>query len=1246
MVQFFTWRHLTLLRQATPGDTSEQADAAALLVVLRSLGDAEVNRLIAQASTLSAILAALTSNRRSAHPADVLAPTAPFVGRELQVLRIQDAAARLRHAGPELVSVVGERSLGKSRLLDHLFTEFQRWPGFVVLHARFPSHAPSGGVSIVLDTIAGHVQSTALKDRDALIAGMQRAVGPMSGVIRRASPELGDLLGHVPMPVELHLEEGFNRQATVVADLVASIGSPERPLVLLLDDLDNGDASVHAVLHHLMAPGIHHHTLVVFTAAGRVPGLGVASQIRLELAPLAAGSLRELVTGAMPGPIEQLDRVVTRLSALSKGDPGTAWRLLQVWVSQGVLSTNEHGNWWLNEPTSSNITAFSGLRDLTQDAQTVAITVGAQQDPVTPAWIVDACQLPASIARSAVLSLLECGLFIQDPGGRIGFPDNYTRDLVMKEATQAEVARAHGAVEGWLTTHGLAASIGLRAWHAEHARPSGTDQALACLHLDAGVHHLAQCDARRSEWHFRRVMERSDQAAMVTRAMEGIGDALVMQERVSDALAIYFRVMDRLKHPVEKLRIVNRAAYALYLRGNTDELLALADRALHSVNESIPRTILSTVLAVGQALAAIAGLRRREPELADHLAMLHTTLIAGTASDHPLVGLSSLFRGMAAARGQTSGAASRARAFFAVFLTAVGFDRWGFRLLRRAEADSRSAGDSINLAVVHHLRGQNELALGQYDQGMESLRTGIAEFRRAGDMSVAVISMTISLIYSIDHEPTDRLLDQLAEVEATAWRQRNRAMLPALHGMRMYVQARAGRLMPDEVEAAAAALKLDPSDVVSAVAGSGFAALALLRMGRGPMAMALAARARAKLDSSMSVPFLEIARVADASATVLCSPHIGTARASSRALNSRAQKVGALRVSAKMVAARLALREQQVQRAFAILVEVVETSPIHRELWNTRDAHRLLAEILAGRNAVAAHAHRAFADALDEKLGCKTAISHTQDAPRTLDPPSLPVAAEVSAWELLDRIAQSIKPAMPPKLSVRVSVATGARTCGDPAILELLVVNLLLVARDATTELGEIGIVGEDVELSPEEASSIPDARPGPWVHVRIASTGTLGANTRGALAECRFLANQCGACLVVDGGPTGRVQLDLYLPSPATTTARSSLAVVIHRDEAMRRSLVEGIQRMGWSVLELPVGEAPPPDAELVFVEAALHPLVGATRSQIVQVVRRGTTAEGRVLKVPYLVSELETFLTTAGLDEGVTTESGSRPE
>jgi hypothetical protein len=1247
-LQFAAWRHLTGLRLCTSHEDPDKVDAAALVEVLRSLNDPALSRAIASFSgSVSALAQALEDRRPEQRPSvsELLPSVAPFAGRELVLRRLHEAMAAVRHGGPEVFVVTGQQGMGRSRLLRHLALEFQRWNTLHLVRIECSATAPNQGLSVLLDAVAEAIESRPPRERPDIITRIRRAIGTMEEVLS-ASPRLLALVGETSSLHPLQVEEAFIRRSSCIADCMAALGTAERPLAVLIDDFDQADASIRSVIHHLVVPTREHHSLLIL-AVPEAAGLGLPREgVTLPLGPLPAQSVKEMLAATIPGPVQSLERVAGRLFAEARGNPEQTWNLLLSWVYTGTLAPSERGSWVLHDEAGTAPAARGSLRGVSDAARAIAALVAVKEEPVVPGWLAELpnpenhAWQPRQV-RNAAGELLEAGILIQDTGGRLSFATELIRARTLGELDPAEVQRAHASIQQWLLGRGSPV-LGQLAWHAEHATSPGTNDELGSLHLRAGQDHMNHGDATRALWHFQRSLERTTDAQVRTACLRGMADALVLKDRSAEALRAYLEVIDRVE-PREGLAIANDAMHSFYLRGATNEMLMLAERALAGVGQWLPRNGWDAVwMSLWKGLGTLFRTGPTDPAIADGLASIHVTLVAGAATTLPHIGVGSVFSGLWAASRRVSGAAARARAFFSVLLASAGLERWMRSLLDKAEQDAQQAGDSMALGAVLHLRGQNELSLGYYDAGAQSMERALHEFRRIGDLSVGVISMGLAAYWAMDREPTQALLHRLRVAEATAWRQRNTSVLPLILGLRLYVRARSGELDANEVERASH--ELGRGDLLTGVMGEGLAAMALVRVGEPSLAFPIATRARARLAGVAPAAFLEVARLAEALAAVEAGTPLQTAQTSVRKLERKAKRVRSLQISASMVRARLLLREGDITKAIAVLASVVERTPIHGERWHTLEAHRLLSELLAGRDVLAAQAHESRYRQLAQELGYASSKGAAPSPAIEAEPAgaSSTTSGDIRLWGLLDNVGRTLQSVLQPEVGLQVHAAAGVRTLGDAELIELLVVNLVLLVRDSISGSGEVVLTADEVEVSVED-TAIHDLRAGRWARIEVRAEGPIGKTSRGGLMECRTLCHRCSGHLLVDASDSS-LRIEAFLPAPhGPPPPRGGLAAVVHGDVNIRRALVEGIRSFGWSVVELPPGEDPPHDAALVLVEAPLVHLVPPTEARLVRVARRGEPCKGPLLRVPYLVGELEAVLNTRS--GGPSTSAGAKP-
>ncbi len=1239
-VQFGSWRHLLDAVAGTPD--ARDADVAAMVATLRQLGTRRVHAVLDEvqaASPADALDRLITACDPSPAPSDDALPSeAPFVGRQDALARLADLVDGARADTPGWAWVSGPPGIGRSRLLAQAAAESVTDDRLVV-HVAFRPGMPTTGLGLLLDAAAAAIGRLAPSEREQLATRIRRAVGAQLPVVRQASPRLADLLGDIERTiVDIPLQERFLRHAGVLADLLAAVGTPERVLLVLLDDVHLADAGVRAVLWNLLSPGRRHHTSIVVTAPtapdlGRTPGpvsdqgpvvLAGRPPEHLALAPFTPGEV-DRWTRSLFG-TSGAELVSWALFQDTDGIPGAMWERVRTWLETRALEVGPSGSVALRPPEPPP--AAPSEPNLSSDARALGACCVVRAEQVGPFWLSEVTGWPPARVRAAVGELTHSGL-VQHPSGLLGWRDERARQRFADE-DPAAVAAAHATVARWLEQVDPESTLVQRAWHLEHALPAGLHPSLAELHLRAGSVQLAHANVERAAWHFSQVVGRSADPDVLRRARRGFADAELLQNHVESALAAYLDAMSR-SDAAEAVELANEAVSAFYLRGSHGSIVTLADRSLSRVGARLPRGWAEALVQVVGALAtwAVRALLRRPATdpLADRLALLHTWLVASLGVTHPWVALASMVRGSAVTALRHSGEAARARAFLAPVVAAAS-PRWALAMLATSEKDTR--GDPLNHAVVLHMRGQTELSLGLYADGQASMQKAVAGFRQAGDLSTGVITLAMMVFYALDRDPTRELLDRLDQALATAYRQRNEAILKNLQSMRIWVRVRAGDLSGDRLDRDLEALV--PGDPMQDVVADSLTALALLhdeRPGEALVRAREAAAARERL--SVKPPFMDCVAVP----IVLALLALGRTDEAERELATlRRTTRGNPTVAGwvRLCEARVLVHQGRTDAALELLRTLIAQAAVHGERWHVLTAHRWMAELLAGRDPNSVSAHRSLASELARLLQVRGAAPDPVDPAPHAPPPPVP-DDEVDVRWLLENLRATLVPALPGGIPLELVCTLGLPVPDPRDVFELLVVNLVLAARDGAPRALAYELRAEEVDLDPERAAELADGTPGRWLSIGIHARGAPLQAPRGATRECRDLGGVLGGYLHVDGDSAIVVYLpsqDRRAASPASPPERAprGTAGVLCADERLARTLVSELVRLGWAALTLSAGDAIPAEVTVLLAEEDLVAEITQVNARLIPVKPRSSPAAPGVLRVPFVVGELEAVL------------------
>jgi hypothetical protein len=991
---------------------------------------------------------------------------------------------------------------------------------------------------------------------------------------------------------------------------------------------------VRAVLWNLLSPGRRHHTSIVATVAA-LPA-GDADLPLADLSPFVASGQRP--TQLLLGPwstveverwlaatlrVEDASNIAWALFHETGGLPGACWDTLRRWSDSGALKVGPDGSLTL---ASAAPTTEPPLPDLSDDALAVGAACAVRAEHVGPFWLSEVTGWSPPRVRAAVAELVQAGLIVQQPSGVLSWRDDRSRERFSDAAGPIRLQSAHSLIAQWLDTVDPRSTVMQRAWHLEHATAGGPSAELAALHLEAGHAQLEHGNVERAAWHFERVLDRTEDAPSRRRSRTGYASARLLQGDVDLAREAYLQAMTDAS-AAEAVDIAAEAVSAFYLRRSDASVLAVAGHALDRVGHTLPSgwpgAVLYSVLAVAAWGARWLVGRPVSDPLADRVALLHSLLVPTLVATHPWIALSSMLRAPAAAALRTTGESAQARAFLAPLLTTVSIPT-ALSVLATAERDA--ADHPTFLPVVHHMRGQTELSIGRYAEGQASMARAVEGFRLTGDLSIAVLSIATAAMAAIDREPTQALLQRLDHGLATAYRQRNLGAVPFLTAMRLWVRVRAGELSGAEVDHVLQ--HMTEGDPLQAVVVDALVAHILLREGRATDALARGRAAlRARDELRAQLPVLDGTAIPVIHA-LLATGAVDEAAALLPDLERRVRRNPTLQVAASMCEARLAMHRGELERARGVLAGVVARASVHGEAWHVLGAHRWLAELLAGVDPAGVGHHRDLAIELARTLQDHTLATDARDAGAAAPQPTpqLPVGDDLAA--VLESLHATLKPALPAGIPLELRCSAGLPVPEPRDVFELLVVNLVLAARDGAPRAMSLRLSASDSEPPPDSGGA------GPFLRLVVEAVGSALQPPRGAVRECRDLAAGLGGVLSGDWHD----RIDVYLPDrDASRAARSrsrppgppvhpmGVGAVQCADERLARTLVAGLVRLGWTAVTVAPGEPPAAEVQVILVDHD-DPVEGAAR--VVRIRPRSAAPGPDVLRVPFVVDDLEGIL------------------
>ncbi|MBV8933864.1 MAG: AAA family ATPase, partial [Kutzneria sp.] len=447
----------------------------------------------------------------------------PLVGRTAE-LRLLEGAVRKSF---QLVEVVGEPGIGKTRLLTELATITRRH-GRRVLWGGAASGRGSIPFGPVVDALADHVHGAI----DGQLAESEIQL------LATVFPDLraDDRRAAVAHPAR-------SRQYRAVRAVLRSL-SLARELMIVLDDLHLADEMTVELIAYLVRHPLPTPVLLAIAyrpaqasfqlssvGSGALPGL----VHRLDLQPLSATDAHQLLGSELSRSTRE------RLYQASGGNPFYLDALARISLSPGAETPQI--------PDAVHASLAVELADLRPDAVLVAQSAAVIGDEFEPALLATVAEIPEDAVLAALDELAASDL-VRSVGwsGRFRFRHQLVRHVVYGSSPPDWRRNAHARVACHLGKVG--ASAALRAPHVRHSATAGDKSAIETL-VAAARSVAAQAPASSVTWY-------STALSLLSEGAEPGGDIGTQRLRLLKELAFCQGVSGQLDQGRRTLRTVLR----------------------------------------------------------------------------------------------------------------------------------------------------------------------------------------------------------------------------------------------------------------------------------------------------------------------------------------------------------------------------------------------------------------------------------------------------------------------------------------------------------------------------------------------------------------------------------------------------------------------------------------------------------------------------------------------------------------
>ncbi len=683
-----------------------------------------------------------------------------FVGRENELRALEQALATDEGA-PALLLLEGTSGSGKTRLLDELaLRAAQR--GVSVLRGQ-GTNRPAQRPLQALDSVLAHSVQAAKTNR-AFADSLRSRLGDQLEALAPVLPELGGSLAPRPCESLGPDAHGETRTLAALVALLAALGSPQKPLAILIDDCQWLDElSLKLLMEwqraHALSSGPRG---VLVVAAYR--GEEVASEsplrrlvpapTRLELGPLTAEETRTMAE-SMAGPLPA--EAMPLLERLSGGNPFLAAAVLEGMVEGGALVATSRG-WRLEfhamaQAQSSRRAGgiLANRLDTLSPEVLQLLSAGAVLGKSFDLQLAaDLCRQPAAQAMAGTtVARRKHILWADASGSRFTFVHDRVREAVLERFPAPARRHLHRLAAEALAR--LGPSDVNREFDLAYHFDAAGDPARALPHaLSAGAQARSRYALDMAERLYRMAERGAAQAGTQTRqrVAEELGDVLLLRGRYDEAREAFSQARAWAASAVSKARVEGKLGELSFKQGDVGAASQSLERSLRLLGYSVPKSPLTTATAMlKQALVQVAhsllphrlvGRRRLEDAEADLLAARIFSRLA--YANWFLRGQVATFWAHLselnlAERYPPTRELAQACSEHAISVTGLprALFRRGARYAERGLAIRRALGDLWGQGQSLNFYGMLLYAFGYYQEALGKFRDALAVLRRTGD---------------------------------------------------------------------------------------------------------------------------------------------------------------------------------------------------------------------------------------------------------------------------------------------------------------------------------------------------------------------------------------------------------------------------------------------------------------------------------------------------------------------------------
>lgn len=514
-----------------------------------------------------------------------------FVGRSADLGLLQSELDSVRAGGSCTVLVTGASGLGKSRL----FLEISRTAvaqGFRILRANGQNQIGLAPLASLQGTLSQCLEI--LRQDDSLRRRLAAELSELGRELQTIAPEIVAEL-NLQIPPERTDELSDRRISVALATLLGAMGTEERPLLLLLDDMQWADDLTLTMLEcwHLTNP--RRAMLVV----GTRPLDAISERLRDSLVCSARIALDVLnrahhdqLLNSMAGGLPQ--QILDTVWEMSTGNPFVASAVLRGLVEAEILSASNTG-WKVDDGRLRNLQLCGEAAEvlkqrlfrLPEESQQL-LAVGAV---LGKEFAIEMAAELAEIPCDRVLELLteprrNYLVWERSSGSLCVFMHDQIRDAILKTLSSNRTADIHRRAAIYLSQYAPHRIFDIALHHDASGRSDlAKDFAIEAAE-QARVSHALETAEQQYRIALRSCFARYEQPDF--RVLYGLGDVLMLCGRYQEAEPFFEKAIQCADSAATRAQVTLKLGELAFKEDKKDRAIELWESALISLGGKLP----------------------------------------------------------------------------------------------------------------------------------------------------------------------------------------------------------------------------------------------------------------------------------------------------------------------------------------------------------------------------------------------------------------------------------------------------------------------------------------------------------------------------------------------------------------------------------------------------------------------------------------------------------------------------------